>query len=216
MNTPQVIDKFESNYSFLSNFAPSQIRLQLLGRTWVFATGEHAFQVAKVAVSDLSDESKLLWVEKMAANTEPEDAKHMGRSISIDKAQWSRISYITMRRVQELKYEQNSDLRANLLATESATLIEGNTWNDTLWGQVNGKGKNQLGIILMDLRKRLLFERLIDSAWVIMVEQQHHSAEGWSMAKSWAWDQLQEAFAPFRNSEGDYYDLEKIRAVVNT
>ena len=31
-------------------------------------------------------------------------------------------------------------------------LVEGNTWNDTLWGVCEGKGRNILGIILMEIR----------------------------------------------------------------
>ena len=47
---------------------------------------------------------------------------------------------------------RNPHLKELLLATGTAELIEGNTWNDTYWGVCNGKGKNMLGKTLMDCR----------------------------------------------------------------
>ena len=35
-------------------------------------------------------------------------------------------------------------------------LIEGNTWGDTFWGQVDGKGENKLGKLLMKIRDELM------------------------------------------------------------
>ena len=48
-------------------------------------------------------------------------------------------------------------LRDLLLNTENATLIEGNTWNDTFWGidLKTGKGQNHLGKLLMEIREEL-------------------------------------------------------------
>ena len=37
--------------------------------------------------------------------------------------------------------------------TNGKELIEGNPWKDTLWGVCEGKGRNILGIILMEIRK---------------------------------------------------------------
>jgi ribA/ribD-fused uncharacterized protein len=211
-----VIDRFAGEHAFLSNFHASPIRLELFDQWWTFATGEHAFQVGKAVASTWDAARKLEWVEKMAASTTPNEAKRMGRSIAIDKPYWDRISIIVMKRVQELKYEQNFDLRSQLMATWKDDLVEGNTWGDTLWGQVDGVGANQLGIILMELRSRLLFERLIDASWVLLVEQQGNATPGWSMSKTWASTDLREAFEPFRNDEHDSYDIAKIRAMVKS
>ena len=46
-------------------------------------------------------------------------------------------------------------LRAKLLATGDAELIEGNYWHDTFWGMCNGKGENHLGRLLMEVRSEL-------------------------------------------------------------
>ena len=53
------------------------------------------------------------------------------------------------------KFTQNQFLKEKLLATGDAYLIEGNTWGDRVWGQVNGVGQNRLGKILMEVRDML-------------------------------------------------------------
>jgi hypothetical protein len=49
----------------------------------------------------------------------------------------------------------NNELFLKLKNTGNQELIEGNTWGDTLWGVCDGKGRNILGIILMEIRKNL-------------------------------------------------------------
>ena len=60
--------------------------------------------------------------------------------------------------IVKAKFEQNEDLQKKLLATEDAYLEEGNTWGDRIWGTVNGVGANNLGEILMNVRKELQLE----------------------------------------------------------
>nr|WP_274541155.1 NADAR domain-containing protein [Escherichia sp. MOD1-EC7003] len=51
------------------------------------------------------------------------------------------------------------ELRALLLATASAKLVE-HTENDAYWGDGgNGQGKNRLGYLLMELREQLAAEK---------------------------------------------------------
>lgn len=40
-----------------------------------------------------------------------------------------------------------------LLKTGDEELVEGNTWGDTFWGVCKGKGRNELGKILMKVRE---------------------------------------------------------------
>ena len=47
------------------------------------------------------------------------------------------------------------ELKKRLLATKPFELVEGNTWGDRFWGQVNGVGQNWLGKCLMRLRSEL-------------------------------------------------------------
>jgi len=51
-----------------------------------------------------------------------------------------------------LKFTQHSDLKERLLDTHNLELIEGNNWDDTYWGICNGRGRNMLGMLLMEVR----------------------------------------------------------------
>ena len=64
-----------------------------------------------------------------------------------------------MEDIVKAKFSQNEELAEKLLATDDEYLIEGNTWGDRFWGAVNGEGRNQLGIILMQVRNELRAER---------------------------------------------------------
>lgn len=147
--------EFRGQNYFLSNFFASNIAVTVYGETIVMPTGEHAFHAGKFRASNLNEGKALDWLRAMAADPHPGHAKKMGRAVKINLDHWNAISITTMRRVQELKYEQNPPLRKRLLATGDARLVEGNTWGDTIWGQVNGEGENRLGIILMELREKL-------------------------------------------------------------
>jgi len=63
-----------------------------------------------------------------------------------------------MRGVLRAKFTQHDDLRKLLLSTEDARLVESATVDNEvnrLWGEVNGKGRNMLGELLMELRAEL-------------------------------------------------------------
>ena len=71
---------------------------------------------------------------------------------------WSRIKFERMRRVLHAKFTQHNDLHDLLLSTGSSRLIETATVDNPvnrLWGEVNGVGKNMLGVLLMELRDEL-------------------------------------------------------------
>lgn len=140
---PAVIGWFDgTDYDFLSNFHPSPIRWA--GAT--VATAEHAFQAAKATTR-----SAELWI---AHASSPAEAKHLGRTTTL-RSDWEAIKYGVMRQVLALKFAPGSDLADQLLATGDAMLIEGNSWNDRVWGQVDGVGENWLGHLLMARRAEL-------------------------------------------------------------
>ena len=60
-----------------------------------------------------------------------------------------------MREAVLAKFTQHESLRAILLSTSDAKLIE-HTENDSYWGDGgDGSGKNMLGRILMEIRQQL-------------------------------------------------------------
>ncbi len=58
------------------------------------------------------------------------------------------------------KYSTEGLMRA-LLNTGDKYLVEGNTWNDTFWGVCNGRGKNYLGRIIMNIRQKIIDGKII-------------------------------------------------------
>lgn len=63
-----------------------------------------------------------------------------------------------MRQAVRAKFTQHDDIRAILLATGDAKLVE-HTDNDAYWGDGgDGSGKNLLGQILMEVRDELRIE----------------------------------------------------------
>lgn len=153
-----VIPKFEDEYHFLSNFhnSPITIKPANMGEL-VFPTGEHMFQALKykAAYSDGSDyykERDLKYVKQVISHEEPNWAKKIGRTVTIDTEKWDRIKIDMMRQTVWEKFAQHSDLRERLLDTGPAMLVEGNTWGDKFWGRVDGAGFNMLGCILMEVR----------------------------------------------------------------
>lgn len=137
-----VIDRFHGEYDFLSNFYPAPVTFERIE----FPTVEHAFQAAKTR-----DRGLRLTVANAPS---PGTAKRMGRRLTL-RSDWEASKVAVMRELVWLKFSTNPELCARLLATGQATLVEGNTWNDRFWGICQGEGKNQLGLILMEVRREL-------------------------------------------------------------
>lgn len=158
MNT---IESFRGDYAFLSNFYESPIAVGIPTAPGelvevVFPTGEHAFHAGKGLHSpDLSPYDAGKWALVVSQAETPNQAKYFGRRINLDVQSWNTYSIQHMWWVQREKYSQNPHLADLLVATGDATLIEGNTWGDRIWGQVDGVGENILGEILMTLRREL-------------------------------------------------------------
>lgn len=147
VDTESVIDRFDGEYRWLSNF--SRHRTHFAGVT--YPTVEHAFQAAKAA--DPTERDRIRTVDS------PTTAKRLGRRITL-RADWEDVKTDIMRVLVARKFE--GPLQASLLATGDAYLIEGNNWGDRIWGAepVDGRwvGENRLGTILMELRDRLRVE----------------------------------------------------------
>ena len=134
MSTPRCIDSFRDEYSFLSNF---YVCFASPG-----TTVEHRFQAAKAA--NPMDQETIL------ATYTPADAKRLGRYVRMIP-EWDSVKLSVMEKLLREKFA-NPDLKARLLATGDAILVEGNTWGDKYWGMCNGVGENNLCKLLMKIR----------------------------------------------------------------
>ena len=118
----------------------------LQGKSW--PTSEHYFQAQKFA--DARDREAV-----RAANT-PMLAAQLGRDRKRElRRDWERVKLGVMREAVEAKFRQHAELGALLLATGDARLVE-HTDADAFWGDGgDGRGRNELGRILMAVRDRL-------------------------------------------------------------
>jgi ribA/ribD-fused uncharacterized protein len=131
-------------YGCFSNFAAAPIKLR--GKTW--RTTEHYFQAQKFAGTPREEEIRQA--------KSPSIAARMGRSRKHRlRPDWERVKDAVMREAVLAKFTQHPDLRAVLLGTGDAVIVE-HTSNDSYWGDGgDGSGRNQLGQILMQVREEL-------------------------------------------------------------
>lgn len=165
---------FNFKGTFLSNFWPCKIRFHSVN----FNSVEHAYQAAKFepgtleSLSDYHIERVNRRLERrgerfdraglMELFASPEIsagsvkiAANELRIIGLVRPDWDRVKFYTM---AELLIEKFSIpyLRAQLEDTRRKYLIEGNDWGDTLWGVVEGRGRNILGRMLMTIRDEVV------------------------------------------------------------
>jgi ribA/ribD-fused uncharacterized protein len=152
-----MIDEFRGENRYLSNFhiLEKPIKTGIL----TFKTNEHFYQAHKTL--DLNDR---IWI---ADQPTPGLAKKAGsieglndRKIQL-RNDWREVQCPVMYMGLVLKFMNNYPLAAHLLSTGDELLIEGNWWHDNFWGDckcpkcAHIKGKNNLGLLLMQLRKTL-------------------------------------------------------------
>lgn len=117
-----------------------------------FPTAEHAYQAGKARKDAVRE-----WILSAPSPSLVAMAAHGLYTWDI-VPNWSATKFDRMRAVLKSKFTQHNDLKELLLSTGSARLVEvgkvDNAVNRT-WGEVNGKGKNMLGVLLMELRAEL-------------------------------------------------------------
>jgi len=136
------ISKFQGEYRFLSNFWFATVEFDGL----IYKSVEHAYQAAKTLDQDIR--------LKIRDLNSPGDAKRFAKTFKL-RSDWEQVKLEIMEDLVRQKFTNHSYLCKRLLGTEGFELIEGNTWNDTFWGVCNGKGENNLGKILMKVRKEI-------------------------------------------------------------
>jgi ribA/ribD-fused uncharacterized protein len=127
-----------------SNFSRHSVFLK--GKRW--PTTEHYFQAQKFAGEP--DE------EEIRKTTKPMLAARMGRDRKRPlRRDWEAVKEQVMLDALRAKFTQHEELRAVLLGTGDAVLVE-HTANDSYWGDGgDGSGKNRLGQLLMRVRGEL-------------------------------------------------------------
>lgn len=135
----------EKPYGAFSNLYPRPIEFE----GSVFATSEHAYQAGKASKQAVRD-----WILSAPTPSLAAMAAH-GLYVWDVVPNWAQIKFDRMRAVLRAKFEQHVDLKDLLLSTGNARLVETGTVNNAvnrLWGEVEGKGQNMLGVMLMELR----------------------------------------------------------------
>jgi ribA/ribD-fused uncharacterized protein len=147
MSDEQAVIYFYSTtgeHGCFSNFYRCPVEIE--GKTW--PTTEHYFQAQKFAGTAL--------VGQVRRARTPSEAARLGRSRKHPlRPDWEQVKDDVMRKAVLAKFTQHADLRAILLGTGEAVLVE-HTENDSYWADGgDGSGKNRLGHILMSVRAEL-------------------------------------------------------------
>jgi len=138
--------RLKEPYGCLSNFSPHPVFLD--GTTW--PTVEHYFQAQKFILPAGAEHR-----ERIRSAASPKQAKAFGLSRAHPiRPDWVAVREEVMRHALRKKF-QNPELRQVLLGTENRELIENSPF-DRYWGAGrDGRGRNRLGALLMELRAEL-------------------------------------------------------------
>jgi ribA/ribD-fused uncharacterized protein len=133
-----------NDYGEFSNFSLYPVKIK--GK--LYPTSEHYFQAMKF--DSLKDQKEIRTTKSpMLAAQKGRDRK---RKL---KRNWESIKDNVMREAVFNKFSQHDILKVLLINTGTAKIIE-HTENDSYWGDGgDGKGKNKLGQILMEVREKL-------------------------------------------------------------
>jgi ribA/ribD-fused uncharacterized protein len=139
--------KVQDPYGCFSNFSLYSIDLQ--GYTWL--TSEHYYQAQKYQGTPHQS-----LCDQIRQAPTPEAAAALGRNPNYAvHPDWDQIKFQIMYTAVRTKFFTHPTIRAELLATGDERIVE-NSPLDAYWGcGADGKGLNQLGEILMQVRHEL-------------------------------------------------------------
>ena len=138
----------EKPYGAFSNLYRRPIRFE----GDIFPTAEHAYQAGKARKRAVRE-----WLMAAPSPALLAMAAH-GLYYWDIMPDWATIKFDRMRAVLRAKFTQHEDLRQLLLSTGKARLVESATTDNAvnrLWGEVNGRGENMLGKLLIEIRTEL-------------------------------------------------------------
>ncbi|HTI61788.1 NADAR family protein [Mucilaginibacter sp.] len=132
----------DEQYGEFSNF--SHFGVEMDGAWW--PTVEHYFQAQKFADKN--------YQEQIRKSSSAKDAANLGRSRKMPiRPDWDDIKNEIMFKAVLKKFQTHTGIRNILIETGTDEIIE-NSPNDYYWGGgTDGTGENNLGKILMDVRK---------------------------------------------------------------
>jgi len=145
------IDSFEGGFDFLALEAPFEA-------AWdgtVYATALHAFLAAQYPAAAAA----------IAEAASVDEARTAAREES-EVDEWSTRKKQIMEKIQRDKFRRSADIRKRLQETGDRELAWEND-EDGFWGTVKGKGQNQLGRILMEVRTSIQDETEFDT-WLFL------------------------------------------------
>lgn len=150
---------FFQEYRYLSNFHLCNIEY----REYVYPSSEHCYMAQKT--NNPTEKYRL----SIHGGLTVYEARKYGQTVQLID-DWDNKRLSIMSDIVLQKFTQNKDIAEKLLSTENKYLEETNYWRDKFWGchvstshernynlinDVGVYGKNELGRILMVVRKRL-------------------------------------------------------------
>mgnify|MGYP001570668566 CR=1 FL=1 len=138
----------ERPYGAFSNLYRCPIEFE--GR--IYPTAEHAYQAGKARRPEVKE-----WILAAPSPALLAMAAHGLYYWDVTPG-WSKTKFDRMKKILIAKFTQHQDLRDLLLSTGNKRLVESATVDNAvnrLWGEINGKGQNTLGRLLMEVRAEL-------------------------------------------------------------
>lgn len=138
----------EKPYGVLSNLHRRPVEFE----GTIYPTSEHAYQAGKARKDEVRE-----WLMASPSPALLAMAAH-GLYVWDIHPDWAKTKFQRMKGILMAKFTQHTDLKELLLSTGESRLVEVATVDNAvnrLWGEVNGKGKNKLGELLMEVRQEI-------------------------------------------------------------
>lgn len=137
------VNGFFGNFSFLSNFYPLSAPIYYKG--FNFYSVETAYQFSKFNTTNIIN-------PKMSATESKKISKLYKKQV---RDNFTSNKNQIMHGLCFQKFSNDKALLSNLISTKGKYLEETNSWGDVYWGVYNNVGENNLGKILMEIRRIL-------------------------------------------------------------
>lgn len=151
-----MIDSFEGEYEFLSNFYVVDPPLHICyNGIDSIGKGELTANTSEVLYQAGKSKNPSTYIGLTAYASKKQGRKE--NMTSQETKDWNGYKKLMlMKRILHLKFDSNHpELQEKLLQTGDEEIIEGNYWHDVYWGVCEGVGENHLGKLLMEIREEL-------------------------------------------------------------